>query len=74
MQNTYQIITYIIAHCDGKTGIVNVPFDDPILLQAELDGYADRVGHQWIARDHITPGEQRALRYIFGGIETITGD
>lgn len=65
MVSTHEIIKYMIAHQNGD-GIIRTPFDDPIMLQAELDGYAIREAGRWRAFGIIQPGEQRTLRYLDG--------
>jgi hypothetical protein len=72
--NTHDMMTYIRARLADNSDVVNAPANDPVLLQAQRDGYADRVGGLWIFRGHIQRGEKRIIRYIYGGEETIIGD
>jgi hypothetical protein len=71
--NTHDMQEYMQARLVDDDGTINAPADDPVLLQAQRDGYADRVGGLWIWRGHIQPGEKRIVRYIFGGMDIITG-
>lgn len=72
--NTHDMTTYMRARLIDSDGTINAPADDPVLLQAERDGYADRVGDLWIPRGYIQAGEKRVVRHIYGGITIITGE
>lgn len=69
--NTHDMIGYMLERSSGQ--VIDAPEDDPILLQAEADGYADRADGYWIGRGHIQPGERRVVRFIFGGMKVIFG-
>ena len=63
MRDTSAIWDYIRAHNEPGSSVVNVPANDPTLIQAQQDGYADWVDGEWIARGVIRIGEQRTIRY-----------
>lgn len=73
MHNTHTLLKYMIARRVNGSDVIDAPFDDPMLLQAELDGYADRVNNQWIGRGAIKTGERRTLRTDEGD-QTIVGE
>lgn len=72
--NTHDMTMYMRARLVDSDGTIDAPADDPILLQAERDGHADRVGGLWMWRGHIQAGEKRVVRHIFGGITIVTGE
>jgi len=74
--DTSSIINYMLARMVNGTAIVNASANDPVLIQAQEDGYADRVNGQWIARGAIKSGERRILRHSWqagGGTKEIIG-
>lgn len=73
VMNTHDMTKYLRARLVDDDGTINAPADDPVLLQAQRDGYADRVGGLWIWRGEIQPGEKRIVRYIDGGTTSIDG-
>lgn len=73
MLNTHELVNYLIARRIDGTDTINAAFDDPVLLQAELDGYAERRDGQWIGKGDIQPGERRKARHIFGDESEVIG-
>lgn len=69
---TTDLIDYMIAHADTDGHVHTAP-DDPIMLQAELDGFATRMDGYWQAHGEIRPGEQRVVRHWRGGTSTVHG-
>ena len=74
MLKTVDLQAYIRAH-ENEEGVINLPADDPTMLQAELDGFAIRMDGYWQARGMIQPGEVRTVRHLYGepGISIIMG-
>jgi len=72
--STYDLWKYMDARQVDTDGTIDAAPDDHVLLQAQRDGHADRVGGLWIARGHIKPGERRVCRHIYGGISIVIGD
>lgn len=73
MLSTHEIITYLLQHRIGETDYIDAALNDPVLVQAERDGYAVRDDGRWRGLGHIQPGEQRTVRYMDGDVEIIVG-
>jgi len=65
---------YLFAHRrNSDTNIIDAAADDVVLLQAQRDGYVDRVNDLWIARGHIRLGERRTVRHTYGPPSIVEG-
>ncbi len=73
MLPTTDVIFYMIKRVIPGTDVIDAAFDDPVLLQAERDGYAVREDGHWRGLGDITPGERRILRHADGDVEEIVG-
>lgn len=73
MLSTVDMLDYMLARRVDKTYFIRADFDDPVLLQAELDGYAIREDGKWRGLGNIQPGERRTVRHIFGGETKVVG-
>ena len=74
--DTHTLLKYLAKQQIQGSDVINAPANDPILLQAQQDGYVDRIADQWVGRGKIQPGETRVLRYgklSGGGTDLITG-
>ena len=69
---THEMLKYMAAH-RGAGDVIDSPAGDPVLLQAQQDGYADWVDGQWIGRGYIAPGERRIVRHTYGGPSEVVG-
>lgn len=69
MLTTHEMLVYIRA----RANIADAAFDDPVLLQAELDGYAVREDGKWRVFGIIQPGERRTVRHCYGPPSVIVG-
>jgi hypothetical protein len=68
------MLEYLIARRVGDTDVIDAAPNDPILLQAQADGFADWRGDQWIGRGYIQTGERRIVRHWCGGTTEVIGD
>jgi len=76
MLSTHDMIDYLLARRIGETFYIEASCADPVLCQAEADGYAVREGDKWRGLGHIQPGERRILRHMDvtgGDVEEIVG-
>lgn len=74
MLSTYDVINYMLARRIEGTDYIQAASDNPVLLQAELDGYAVREGDRWRGLGIIKTGERRTVRFIEGGEKVIVGE
>lgn len=73
MYTTGEIINHMLRHRVPGRNVIDLPADDPIMLQAQADGYADRGDHCWIGRGNIQSGERRIVRFTDGDTREIIG-
>ena len=73
MKITTDIIWYMQDRQIGDTSIVDAPADDPVMLQAAQDGFADFIDGRWYARGVIQGGERRVCRHSEGDVSVIIG-
>lgn len=72
MKSTQDLFKYMRARGDAD-GRIDAPIDDPVMRQAERDGYAMLKDGYWQSRGIIHVGERRIVRFINGGAEEIIG-
>ena len=71
---TSEMFKYMQARRVGNTDVIQALPNDPILIQAQQDGYADFNGAAWIGRGKIQRGERRVVRHYDGTVREIVGD
>lgn len=71
MMKTHDMFNYMRARLVDDAGTVDASASDPVLIQAQHDGYAERVDGKWIFKGHIQPGERRIVRHLEGGQNSV---